>query len=343
MTYAVDELPYAFGVPEVTGQLKSSPEDFVVEEIPGFEPEGSGSHAYLVVQKKNLTTPQVAKQLQRFCNVHPRDIGFAGMKDKQAVTTQTFSVDLKGQADPDWSNLVSEQLQVLSVTRHKRKLKRGVLKGNRFSIVLRHLSGDMEALDLALTNIDLHGAPNYFGSQRFGHGGANIERAEQLFNGELVKINKDERSILLSSVRSMIFNAVLAERVKQDNWYQLLEGDVINLDGTQRHFAETIDDVLIKRAQDMDVHPTGPLAGLASRALEPTGPALDIENSILSGYSEWIKGLEKQKLDHARRPLRVSVRKMNWQTEADQLQISFELTSGAYATSVLRECIKTHS
>ncbi len=331
------ELGFAFGGPCVTGEIKQKAEDFRVDEIPGFEPDGHGDHVFLTLEKTGQTTNAVANRLRQFCGLQHRDIGYAGMKDKHAVTSQQFSLNLSGKPEPDWSSLENDQLRVLKISRHPRKLKRGVLKGNRFQIVIRNLAGDMQRLEQQLQQIKQHGVPNYFGTQRFGYQGGNIEQARRLFEHELKKIKRDERSILLSSVRSMLFNAVLDERVKQGNWFSLLNGEVINLDGTERHFVEPIDEVLIKRAGELDVHPTGPLYGLPSRALQPTEIAGQIEQSVLNKHRFWLQGLEDFGLEHARRPLRVAVRDLQWFVADEELTLSFALTSGAYATVVLRE------
>jgi tRNA pseudouridine13 synthase len=333
------QLSYAFGGPCATGLFKQQPEDFRVDEIAGFDPEGEGDHVFLKIEKTSLTTNSVANLLRQFCDLQHRDVGYAGMKDKHAVTTQWFSLNMAGKPEPDWGTIENEQLRILRFGRHRRKLKRGVLKGNRFSIVIRDLQADRQLLEDRLQQIKKQGVPNYFGSQRFGYQGGNIDQARLMFEHQLKNLKRDERSILLSSVRSMLFNAVLDERVRLDNWYQLLDGEVINLDSTERHFVEPIDDTLIARASEMDVHPTGPLCGLPSRALQPSGLAGDIEKQVLGQYGYWQRGLEAFRLEHARRPLRVAVREMDWSLEKAQLSLSFSLTSGAYATVVLREIL----
>ena len=339
-TSPTKHLAYAFGGPCVTGLIKQQPQDFRVDEIPGFEPDGEGDHVYLTIEKTGLTTNNVAGILKRYCGLHSRDIGYAGMKDKHAVTSQQFSINLSGKVEPDWSAIENDQIRVLNVARHRRKLKRGVLKGNRFTIVIRELQGDLDKLVQQLEKIKQHGVPNYFGPQRFGYAGSNIEQARRLFRHELPKIKRDERSILLSTARSLLFNQVLHERVKQGNWNRLLPGEVINLDATERHFAEPINETLISRAEQMDVHPTGPLCGLPSRALQPTEEAGNIEQQVLEGFDFWLQGLEQFKLEHARRPLRIAVRDMQWSVTGNQMSISFALTAGAYATVVLREFLK---
>lgn len=332
-----DQLAYAFGGPCVTGKIRTTPEDFQVDEIPGFTPDGEGGHVYLTIRKTGLTTNAVARKLRDFYQVQSRDIGYAGMKDKQAVTTQTFSINLAGKQEPDWSGFESDSIKVIEASHHPRKLKRGVLKGNHFKLVVREIKGSIDCIDERLNQIKTHGVPNYFGVQRFGNKGANIEKAWRLFNEPDMRIKRDERSILFSSVRSMLFNAVLNERVKQGNWSELLEGEVINLDGTERHFLEPVDDVLTKRASELDVHPTGPLPGIDSRAIRPEAAAGEIETAVLNKYQEWFGGLEKFRLEHARRALRIAVRNLEWEFNGNTLTLAFDLTSGAYATVVLRE------
>lgn len=262
------------------------------------------------------------------------------MKDKHAVTTQMFSINLSGKQEPDWAEFESDAIKIRAISRHPRKLKRGVLKGNRFRLVVREIAGDLNCVEDRLQQIRDHGVPNYFGEQRFGNEDSNIGKAWRLFNDPALRVKRDERSILFSSVRSMLFNAVLSERVVQGNWSQLLEGEVINLDGTERHFQEAVDEVLVRRASELDVHPTGPLPGIDSRAIRPAATAGEIETAVLNQYQEWFPGLEKFRLEHARRALRLAVRQLDWEFNGNSLMIAFELTSGAYATVVLRELLK---
>lgn len=333
------DLAYAHGGPCGTGKIRHVAEDFRVIEIPGFEPDGQGDHVYLTIEKKDLTTQAVSNRLRDYCQVKSRDVGYAGMKDRHAVTRQNFSINLAGKSEPDWAALVSENLKVLAVSRHPRKLKKGVLKGNRFELVVRDMSADHDCLQNRLQKISQQGVPNYFGDQRFGIEGKNLDKAAVLFSGENIHIDRHERGMLFSSVRSKLFNALLAERVSQHNWHRLLAGEVISLDGTARHFHEPIDDILIERAERLDVHGTGPLPGLESRAIEPDDEAGKVEQHVMQHYADWLEGLQRFKLEHARRPLRVAVRDLQWSIEEDQLFLSFSLTAGAYATVVLREIL----
>ena len=336
----VDNLSYAHGGPVISGAVKTQNTDFVVKEIPGFQPDGHGDHVFLTITKSGLTTADVSKRLQRFCKVQHRDIGFAGLKDKHAVTTQIFSVNLAGKAEPDWQAFNDANIAIDHVTRHSRKLKRGVLKGNRFELLIRNLSGDSSQLESRLNAIAIAGVPNYFGQQRFGNEQKNIQTALQWFENDGIRVSRDERGILLSAVRSMIFNAILHKRINEANWNKLLKGEVINLDGTERHFQEAIDETLLQRNTELDVHPTGALAGKPSRALEPIDEAGELENEILNDYRGWVEKLVSLNLEHARRPLRIAVRDLEWKLEDSNLKLAFSLRPGAYATMVLRELLK---
>ena len=226
--------PYGYGVPSGDGQIKCQPDDFFVEEKLSFQPDGTGEHAFLLIEKVGENTEYVARLLARFAGVRQRDVGFAGLKDRHARTRQWFSVWLPGRDDPDWQMLSSESLNVLQVTRHARKLKRGVLAGNAFRIVIRDWKGDAARVDQQLHAIARHGFPNYFGEQRFGHQGRNLERALAMFAGAGVK--REQRAIYLSAARAFLFNLILAERVRSQTWYQALNGDVFKFEGGNSRF-----------------------------------------------------------------------------------------------------------
>ena len=156
------ELPYAYGNPPLTAVLRSTPEDFQVEEILGYDADGNGEHALLWVEKRGANTDWVARELAKFAGIPPLNVGYAGLKDRHAVTRQTFSVQLAGKPDPDWSAFPAEGVKVLAATRHTRKLKRGALRGNRFVLVLRQVDGDRAVADQILKQIAQRGVPNYF-------------------------------------------------------------------------------------------------------------------------------------------------------------------------------------
>lgn len=335
--YLIPAWPYAYGGPSGHGQIKSAPDDFIVEEILPFAPAGTGEHVFLLIEKTHENTEYVARLLARHAGVRQRDIGYAGLKDRHGRTTQWFSVWLPGQQAPAWSALENPNLRILHITRHVRKLKRGVLAGNRFRIVIRHWHGDRAASERQLQAIQNHGFPNYFGEQRFGHQGRNIEKALAMFQGERVK--REQRSIYLSAARSYLFNLILAERVAARTWNQAIPGDLLQLAQSHSHFrAAAIDAKLSNRVASCDIHPTGPLFGKANH--QTSGELATLEQRIVSAHSELAAGLLKCEMAADRRALRVKPKKMQWHFEDDNaIHLAFELPAGAYATALLREIV----
>ncbi len=330
------DLPFAYGSPPVAGTLRSTPQDFVVDEILGFEPQGEGTHAFLHIEKIGTNTEWLARQLARLAGVKPVDVGYAGLKDRDAVTRQWFSVNLAGREEPDWAQLQIPGVQVLSATRHGRKLKRGALQGNCFEIVVRGLDGDLVALEERLQMIAAEGVPNYFGEQRFGHEGDNLEKALAMFEGRLRERNQHKRGLYLSAARSFLFNQVLARRVDDGSWNRAIEGDVMMLEGSHSVFAAPEpDEEIFRRLAEGDIHPTGPLWGKGESIA--TAAVLTLETDVVSQSSVVAQGLERAGLEQQRRALRLAVDEPTWQIAEDTLTLKFRLPAGAYATTVLRE------
>jgi tRNA pseudouridine13 synthase len=339
--------------PDISARSRSCPEDFKVDEELGFSPDGDGEHSLLKIQKRNRNTDQIARLLARFAGVPARDVSYCGLKDRVGITTQWFSVWLPGKPDPDWSSIEDEGLKILEQSRHRRKLQRGTLQGNRFEIVLRDIfyddKGEQSSIDKRLDLVKQQGVPNYFGEQRFGRDGGNISAAQTMFEGKRVK-DRHVRGLYLSSARSFLFNEVLAERVRKNNWNTILPGETIMLAGSRSFFVcDDVDEKIKQRLEENDIHPSGPLWGRGE--LSAQGEAAELEKSILSPHSLFCEGLEKAGLKQERRALRLSVNDLQWswldlsQQEVDQqsnqhianLQLNFSLPSGTYATTVLRE------
>lgn len=336
---SVTDLPHAFGGPAGTGQLRAEPEDFVVRERPICEPDGAGEHVWLWVRKRNANTEWVARQLARFAGVTPREVSYAGLKDRRAVTEQAFSVQLPGKADPDWTSARIEGVEILRAARHSRKLKRGALRGNAFEIRIRALTAERVALESRLQAIAARGMPNYFGEQRFGRDGGNLAAALAMLRGEGPRVQKHERGLYLSAARSFLFNQVLAARVRDGSWECAVPGDALQLDGRRAWFvAEQIDAETEARVRMLDVHPTGPLWGRGEPA--PRADAHALEATCLGEYRDVCAGLERAGLEQDRRALRVRVQDLAWTwEEADRLVLRFALPSGSYATALLRELV----
>ena len=331
----MSELPCACGEPPLTARLRARPEDFQVEEILGYDPDGAGEHLLLWVEKRGANTDWVARELAKFAGVPPVAIGYAGLKDRHAVTRQTFSVQLAGRPDPDWSTFPHADVTVLAATRHSRKLKRGALRGNRFVLVLREIEGDRAQAESVLQRMATHGVPNYFGEQRFGREGGNVAQARAMFAGR--RVDRDKRSMLLSAARSQIFNQVLAARVERACWDTPLEGEIWSLAGSRSWFGpEPFSDALAERLARGDIHPSGPLWGQGEPPTQ--GDAGTLEREIGAAHGDLVAGLVAARMDQERRPLRLLPGQLRWRWLADDaLELSFELPAGAYATVVVRE------
>jgi len=331
------ELARAHGAPVLRARIRTTPEDFRVDELDAFEASGSGEHLLLTIEKRGMNTAFAAKRIAQWAGVAESAIGQAGMKDRHAVTVQRFSVWLPKRVAPDLEALQSDELRVLGHAWHSRKLPRGALAGNWFRLVLRRMQGDREAVDARLQQIAAQGVPNYFGEQRFGRGGGNVAKAIAMFAGGRVK--REERSMLLSAARSELFNRVLDARVQAGSWNSALEGEVWMLDGSRSVFGpEPINADLQARLEAFDIHPSGPLWGEGD--LRSIGDAAACELRALEGDTalRLRTGLEKVGLKQERRALRLRPDALEWEwLGEDALVLAFGLPPGCYATTVLRE------
>ena len=310
----------AYGAPLFAADIRSVATDFQVVEELGYTFSGDGEHDFLWLEKIGANTEWVARQLARHAEVPAKDIGYSGLKDRHAVTQQWFSIP-RWHA-PDWQALDVEGVTVLDVQRHHKKLRRGAHKANAFRLVLRgeNLSGCSAALEQRLRLIREQGVPNYFGEQRFGRAGNNLELADVLAAGK--RLPRHKRSIAISTMRSLVFNEELDERVRAGTWNQVLAGDKANLDGTNSIFdVETVDDDLLRRCKALDIHPAGELIGDGSTR----------------GPDAWLAALAKARVEPGTRSLRLRVRDLAWDIADDAVELSFRLGRGAFATVVLRE------
>jgi tRNA pseudouridine13 synthase len=249
-------------------------------------------------------------------------------------------VHLPGKVDLDWLALNDEQLRILKVIRHPRKLRRGVHRGNQFTLCLSQCEGDLADVEKRLQLMAENGFANYFGEQRFGYGGQNIQQAKRWFAGEF-KPKKSQRGIYLSAARSWLFNYVLAKRVTEGSWNQLLTGELLMLDGTHSVFAADNDPALQQRMEQGDLHATGPMYGKPS-ALACSDEVAELEEQVLKEFPELLAGLEQQGLKAERRALRVIPQQLSWQINDDALMVNFFLPSGCFATALVRELMHYH-
>lgn len=339
--FSHDSLAYAHGVPDLTGTIRATPKDFQVIEIPTVLPTGEGEHRLILVRKTSLNTEQVGKSLAKLANVPQSKVSWAGLKDRNAVTEQWFSVHLVNRDEPDWYSLNSDQLKILEVHRHQKKLRKGVLKGNQFFIRVTDLEGDTSGLKDRYEKILNEGVPNYFGEQRFGHNQRNIYKAISIFSNPRKRIRKHERGICLSAARSHIFNAVLDQRVRDGTWNRLMPGEVCMLNGNQSIFQADEDPELDKRLKEFDIHPTGPMWGKGE--LMSNDACRELEEKVAREHEILAIGLEKVGLRQERRSLRLEPKFFQMQLERNAVSFSFQLPPGCYATTILRELVKYSS
>jgi tRNA pseudouridine13 synthase len=332
--------PRAFGAAAAAARLRTEPEDFLVEELLGFEPSGSGQHLLLRVRKRNANTRWVAGELAALGGCRPGEVGYAGLKDRRALAVQWFSVPRPRTTERNavsWLEFRHPEFEVLEAIPHSRKLPVGALAGNRFTLRLRAVDADgprLAALMAArLELLSARGVPNYFGPQRFGRDGANLTAPAGWRT-----LPRSQRSFVLSAARSAVFNAVLAARVSNDSWERLVPGDIACLDGRGSIFAADPHDAsLAARCAALEIHPTGPLWG------EGTPPCaastLELESRIALELGAESELCREARMRQERRSLRLAVRELHCSVEADAVLLTFRLARGGFATAVLRELL----
>ncbi|MDC0221680.1 tRNA pseudouridine(13) synthase TruD [Gammaproteobacteria bacterium] len=355
----MDKLAYLQGEPTARGMLKQQFADFKVSEELGFEMGGNGEHLFLYIKKQNLSTIEVARKIAAVAEARIAMVGYAGMKDKKAECTQWFSVPLqkeKGAVKENEnqsiiSRLEDENIKIISTVRNNRKLKIGSHKRNLFDITLRNCLEGREEFDANLDKIKQFGVPNYYGFQRFGRELSNLKQVDKLIHDPQTNTKRRQKSfkkgMLISAARAYVFNQVLSSRITNNNWSQFVAGDVINLDGTARNFIVeegAWDATLQKRLENFDIHLTGPLLGKVDSKDKyiSSGKAADIEKAEVDKYPKILEYLQKIGAKSSRRPLRFLPEELRWAWLDDcTLNLSFALSPGAYATSLLREVCKT--
>jgi len=329
-------LNYLYTEPQATGQLRTEMSDFKVFEKLPFEPCGEGEHLFVHIRKTGANTLVVARELAKYFKVKEGLVSYAGLKDRFAVTEQWFGIHLPGKAVYDLSDLAIDGVKVLSLKRHNKKLRIGALSGNRFELVLRNVSNTDEVLRRWVA-VSQFGVPNYFGEQRFGINGGNLERAMELFQGKKVK-DKKKRGMYLSAARSEIFNQIISQRIANNQFETLRTGDVFMLAGTQSVFlADVIDDKITQRFQEKDIDLTASLWGAGE--LMSQGEPQVLEQQIADSHAEFCQGLAKFGLKQERRRIRLSLTQGQIKSEGNTVTLSFFLPSGCYATTILRELI----
>ena len=327
--------PRAFGAALGTGRIREQPGDFVVREISQANPSGSGEHLWLLVRKTDCNTEWVARQLTRFLGRPRRDVGYAGRKDRRAVTEQWFSVRCPSR-QASLSGLQLPGVELLAHAWHDRKLKRGYLQGNRFALRIRQVALEQEVLQQRISMLTQFGVPNYFGLQRFGRSLSNLQRAVQAFRGAAT-LSREQRSLALSAARSFLFNEILAVRVAAHRWAALAPGTLAGLAGSRAVFVvDAVDEEIEQRLRRLDIHPTAPLFGVVEK--QPAGVTAE-DQAVIDRFPVLRDGLIAAGLKLAQRPTRAVVADLSWDLSDNDLLMEFSLAPGAFATAVLRELV----
>ncbi len=336
-----DPLPYlTSSLPGTGGVLRASLEDFLVEEIPAYEPTGEGEHLYITLEKRGITTQMAVERVARALECDPRDIGYAGQKDRHAVTVQTLSVPRRT-VDQGLA-LALDGIRVLSAALHKNKLRTGHLRGNRFTLRVTGIA-DLDRASVMweaiATVLQEKGVPNYYGEQRFGRDGDNAARGRKWLAGGPAPRQHYERKMLVSAVQSELFNAWLARRVAGGELGTYVEGDLAARGAGGRPWA--IDPSEAPGFYTAgEVSPTGPMFG--PKMLCPTGEALRREAEVLAEGSLSIDDFARARdlAEGTRRVARIFPEGLAVGVDGDAMKASFTLPAGAYATVVMREFLK---
>lgn len=340
MPAPIRDLPHATAKSLRTlGKIRSVPEDFVVDEVPAYPPAGQGTHLFVRFKKRGLTTRDAVERIARALGTNPRDAGYAGMKDRVAVTTQWASFF---GAEPQAAKaLALPDIEVLDAAMHPHKLRTGHLRANRFTLRLRGEAVDAQVATQVLRELERVGAPNYYGEQRFGTDARNLERARAwVLGGGSAPRDRFDRKLLFSALQSSLFNTWLAERIEQGHYETPVPGDVLRKEDSGGLFVSTDAADALRRMQGWEVSPTGPMFGKKMRW--PEADAADHERALLqrSGIDEATLERHAAHGEGTRRVARVRPADASVQAEQDAIVLRFDLPSGAYATMVLREVCK---
>lgn len=325
--------------PKQTALLKAECADFVVKEQLGYDMSGDGEFVAVKVRKTDYNTLFVGEQLAKFAGISARNMSYAGLKDRKAVTEQWFSLQMPGQPTPDFSQFSLEGVEILEVTRHQRKIRIGSLQGNHFEILLRNAE-ETDELKVRLDFLAKNGFPNYFTEQRFGRDGNNLTQALRWANGEINVKDRHKRSFYLSAARSEIFNLIVSKRMELNLAQQILVGDVLQLNGSHSWFVvDESEDLaqLQQRLAQQDVLLTAPLIG------EEDKSAVDFEHEIFAQHQALFALMRQERMKAARRPILMQPQQFQWQFEPNGLRLQFDLPAGSYATALIRELVNVEN
>ncbi len=350
--------PRVSGAPSWRAGLKQSPESFRVDEELGFAPTGAGNHWLMRLEKRDKTTGALVDWVAKVTGTRARDIGFSGLKDRQAVTTQWLSVPHETFDPAAFERACQiEGVGLLALDRHDRKLRRGTHRANRFRLRLHgveHVGGsdpDMAGyLEDRIPSLASRGMANYFGEQRYGRGFGNLRGLVEWGQGVRTgRPKRQARNWLLSTLRSAIFDRVLAERLNTGGIDRIEPGDLLQLAGSRSRFLAEADEIaaLQARLEQGDVTPTGPLWGENG---SPAGDGVAEREELLAaemlarfGETTWTRWLADWRVEADRRPFAVRVTDLDYRLDGDQVELSFSLPPGSYATELVAELFAVRS
>lgn len=327
-------LHFLLGKPQQAGRLKAEFADFIVKEELGYSLAGEGEFVAVKVRKTNANTLFVGEKLAEFAGVSAKNMSYAGLKDRHAITEQWFCLHLAGKATPDFSQFQLDDVEILEITRHNRKIRVGSLDGNHFELLLRDVV-ESDELTLRLERLQAVGFPNYFTEQRFGRDGYNLTQAQRWAAGEIQVNDRKKRSFYLSAARSEIFNLIVSDRIAAGLVDQVLEHDIVQLAGSNSWFVAQANELekLNKRLDSGDILLTAALIG--ENSLEQT--ASERERAIVAEQTLLLNLMKKARMNATRRAMLCKPKNLRWQFEPEGLRLQFFLPAGSYATGLVRE------
>lgn len=354
----------------INAHFSKNSSDFIVREIPLYEFSGEGEHLVLELQKKDLTTSEALKLISAHTGAKMKDFGFAGLKDKEGMTTQFIS--MPAIYEEDLETFYHEKIKILQSIRHNNKIKTGHLKGNSFFIRLKKvMPTDAKKLENAINLIKEQGFPNYFGYQRFGKFGDNYTLGEDILKKQLEakekglkqkkKFNPKLNNFLISAFQSHIFNIWLSKRVElsrfvnefspkelkkiygfddetiknlkaQKQFFKMLKGDVLYHYPFGKTFLCEDLETELERFNKKDLSVAGLLFG--KKALHSEGLAKEIEDEIYKNarvYEDLENGTNRYAWIWA------DDLEFKYIEEKAWFSFSFTLPKGSYATRLLEE------
>ncbi len=331
------QLAYLFGKPAQPGRLKAEFADFIVKEELGYDLSGDGEFVAVKIRKTDANTLFVGEKLAEFAGISAKNMSYAGLKDRHAVTEQWFCLHLAGKETPDFSQFQLDSVEIIAVTRHNRKIRVGSLAGNHFELLLREVKKS-DDLTARLQQIQAVGFPNYFTEQRFGRDGHNLTQAQRWAKGEISVKDRKKRSFYLSAARSEIFNLVVSNRIELGLTQQVLENDLMQLAGSNSWFVAKAEELaeLNKRLDLQDILLTAPLVGENST----TQIVSEYEQKIVVEHQDLLALMAKERMNSARRAMFCKPQHFEWLFEEEGLRLKFFLDAGSYATALVRELIQ---